>query len=1426
MGHQVPWPTPAETPTYSYNPYTSPNAYYSPYWSQAGQPQTAYKPTPENWNEFLDHATGVQAEKAAKAGTDKDKTNHDDATEKLFQNVVDTIGSDRLPTVLVTFENLNYIARTISGTEQEIANYGNTLFHMLTFWRRPKGRTREILRNCTGSFRPGKSTLILGPPQSGKSSLMKAIAGRLKISKTCLFEGDIKYGGLTLDKKSKIKLPKLVGFINQVDLHMPTLTVRETMEFAQNCTARFSKKMLEKENFGAEGKERIKTIDALNSEITMATLGIRHVGDTKVGNENLRGVSGGQRKRLTTGEILVTRTPVVMADEISTGLDSATTLDICNALRHNARVLKHTVVVSLLQPTPETFNAFDELLVMAAGGVAYLGPVDEVLPYFEGLGFVCPKDKDTAEFLQEVTLPKGMRKYRSGGGDGDGDYPTTTLQALVGWDGVMRWVPTMQPYLRPQPAPPPRPHGDPGFFMKIKRPEDFATAWLNSEQFMRRMKEDMPLYEQSKRELEQLPQNSKYGWYKLTHNNYNNVLKSTAILFGRQVKLTKRNKLLTVGRIAQVVVMGLLLGTLFLQLDFNDSNLKFSVIFFSLLYLSIAAIAIIPGVVAERKVVYRQLEHRFYPAIAYAIGVPMIDFVLSIIEVVVFGSIVYWLVGLAPEFERFLVFLLIVFLTKISMTGLMKMLAIISPSDIIATGMASLVILVFIQMSGFILSEEDTKPYWIWAFWINPIQYGMTAASINEFKSDRYSGLVPGTTQTWGDFYLTQKKLPTDTFRIWLGVIYNACFYLLMVILYALALIFIRWPEKFPAKAADDDELEDDAAVPQVEIPFTPCSLSWHDIDYDVDDPGSKQKLGLRLLHGVSGYAKPKTMTALMGSSGAGKTTLLDVLAGRKNTGKISGDILLNGQTADPVTFSRYSGYVEQMDIHSPSMTVKEALLFSARLRLPKSVSGSDTETFVDSVMHMLRLEPIKDFLIGVKGNGLSVEQVKRVTIGVEMAANPSVIFLDEPTSGLDSMAADLVLDAIKSVCATGRTIICTIHQPSTYLFEQFHCLLLLKKGGYTVFSGETGEGSKELVKYFESVPGAPKYKDKQNPATWMLDVIATEGIDFAEAYQGSALAQENAKELETLRQASSETLSSGSRYPRSLPAQLKILLGKWNSIYWRSTNYNITRTLTCILIALVLGSIYWQIDGNDVQSTFSKAGAIYSAVLFLNVMHVNTIQSLVASERTVYYRENAANMYHPIVFNLAVGICELPYLVLNTAIFANVFWWMVGLPADAGIFFTWYLAFFLQIAFAVYFGLFLGTALPNIEAATGAAAGSTSIFSLLCGFMIPRFSIPWWWRWLHYGTPVTYTFQITESVVFYCAQADQTPSNPGSCPMITVAENDGTTATVAQWTYVKNFFDLAYHDRWWYMLILFGFVVITRVASGLALTYINHDKR
>lgn len=195
----------------------------------------------------------------------------------------------------------------------------------------------------------------------------------------------------------------------------------------------------------------------------------------------------------------------------------------------------------------------------------------------------------------------------------------------------------------------------------------------------------------------------------------------------------------------------------------------------------------------------------------------------------------------------------------------------------------------------------------------------------------------------------------------------------------------------------------------------------------------------LVLLKGVSGSFRPGVLTALMGVSGAGKTTLMDVLAGRKTGGYIEGNVTVSGYPKKQETFARISGYCEQNDIHSPQVTVYESLLYSAWLRLPADVDTSTRKMFIEEVMELVELDSLRNALVGLPGvNGLSTEQRKRLTIAVELVANPSIIFMDEPTSGLDARAAAIVMRTVRNTVDTGRTVVCTIHQPSIDIFEAF----------------------------------------------------------------------------------------------------------------------------------------------------------------------------------------------------------------------------------------------------------------------------------------------------------------------------------------------------------------------------------------------------
>lgn len=184
-----------------------------------------------------------------------------------------------------------------------------------------------------------------------------------------------------------------------------------------------------------------------------------------------------------------------------------------------------------------------------------------------------------------------------------------------------------------------------------------------------------------------------------------------------------------------------------------------------------------------------------------------------------------------------------------------------------------------------------------------------------------------------------------------------------------------------------------------------------------------------------------------------------------------------------PKSFQRATGFAEQMDIHEPTATVRESLRFSARLRQSSDVSIQEKYDYCEKIIDLLEMRGIAGATVGAGSAGLNPEQRKRLTIAVELASKPQLLlFLDEPTSGLDSLAAYNIVRFLRRLADAGQAILCTIHQPSAVLFEEFDDLLLLQAGGRVVYNAELGSDSRTLIDYFES-NGARKCASHENPA-------------------------------------------------------------------------------------------------------------------------------------------------------------------------------------------------------------------------------------------------------------------------------------------------------------------------------------------------------
>jgi ABC-type multidrug transport system ATPase subunit len=502
----------------------------------------------------------------------------------------------------------------------------------------------------------------------------------------------------------------------------------------------------------------------------------------------------------------------------------------------------------------------------------------------------------------------------------------------------------------------------------------------------------------------------------------------------------------------------------------------------------------------------------------------------------------------------------------------------------------------------------------------------------------------------------------------------------------------------------------------------------------------------------------------------------MDVIAMRKTSGEVSGEIRLNGFLQERKSFLRCSGYVEQFDVQQAELTVWETVVFCARLRLdtddPNIRSDRGKLRFVDNVLEIMELVEIQNLLVGsYEEGGLSFEQRKRLAIACELAGSPSVIFLDEPTSGLDSRGALLVMRAMKRISDTGRTVCATIHQPSSTVFEMFDDLLLLKKGGNVVFFGELGEGSCKLIEYLES-RGASPIEFGENPAAvsrkktlyvfqtkaeltvvwckWMLSAYSGEGEsgrrDWEGLFQESLECRELCEQIDLIHETPDETkkIHYDGFFPSTFFERLRLMNRRLTTVYKRSPAYNLTRMLIAIFYAFLIGSVFLRNTGyrqavnqNEVRWNENQVDGVistmYLSLIIIGFTSISMAVPVMKKMRDVFYKHRASGMldHNSIAWSLMVA--ETPYLCLVSLLFGSLYYLTVGLFNDPGKFLIFWVFFALNVAIYSYFGqafICLVKDIPTAGALVGTLVGYNIFFSGLVvkpQYFVGPFQLGFW---------------------------------------------------------------------------------------------------
>lgn len=782
------------------------------------------------------------------------------AWSKHFYNTL--YASDPVRVMGVAYENLHVFGY---GTDTDFQNtVGNWPFKLPELAHRligNRGQKVDILRDFEGLVRPGEMVCVLGPPGSGCSTLLKTISGDthgLNVGE----ESKLNYNGILPETLRSIFRGEAI-YTAEVDQHYPMLSVETTLYFAALARTPYSLPSgISREQYAAHMRD-----------VVMSQLGISHIRKTKVGDDFVRGVSGGERKRVTIAEATLSGAPLQCWDNSTRGLDSANAIEFCKTLRTQATVFGVASMVAIYQAPQSAYDVFDSVCVLYEGRQIYFGPAKQAQGYFERLGFMCPEGMSAPDFLTSMSS-------------------ASQRTSVPGLEDI---VP--------------------------RTPDDFVKAWVHSterKQLLGQISDhnaQHPPMSQSYQQFAEQRRLEKSRKQRVRSPYTMSYWRQTQLCLWRDWQRLKADPSVPIVMLAMNLTEAVIVASIFFNLDETTSSFysRGAAIFILILLNAFGSLLEIIGLYAKRNIVEKHKRYVLYHPSAEALASMIMDMPYKLTNSLCTVVLYYFMVNLRQEPGRFFFFLLNSFFVALSMSMFFRLFASLTKTIEQALAPASVVLIAMVLYTGFAIPVEYMRGWASWMRYINPSYYGFESAMLNEFVDRRFpcdqmvpvgpeyadipssamtcavKGARPGENFVDGSEYVRVafgyvNSSKWRNFGILVAFTIGLCAaHLIVSELVAAArskgevLVFkrgaLREQQKStvttdeehqvpPGSRNNLDKEKYSAAEPHVEKQTS--ILHWQDVSYTVKTGGEDRVI----LDNVDGFVKPGTLTALMGVSG------------------------------------------------------------------------------------------------------------------------------------------------------------------------------------------------------------------------------------------------------------------------------------------------------------------------------------------------------------------------------------------------------------------------------------------------------------------------------------------------------------------------------------------------------------------------------